>query len=186
MTDRDLLASSRPAMAAYPHDQTDKVRAALEGSGRAPPIRGADPVGQFRGRVAEIQSNSTDLELVVFPEIYLCSDCDKAVDANDRLRSAAEPLDGPPGAGIGGGAAELGMWLIPGSCPSSVTAVVCTTRTWCSIRPAILSRANRKVFPWRPHGRRDTNSRCSTCRMPVAPRRYGRVDRVRSGGDGDR
>jgi hypothetical protein len=30
MTDRDLLASSRPAMAAYPHDQTDKVRAALE------------------------------------------------------------------------------------------------------------------------------------------------------------
>lgn len=86
MTDRDLLASSRPAMAAYPHDQTDKVRAALEGSGRAPPIRGADPVGQFRGRVAEIQSNSTDLELVVFPEIHLCGDCDKAVDANDRLR----------------------------------------------------------------------------------------------------
>jgi len=79
MTDRDLLASSRPAMAAYPHDQTDKVRAALEGSGRAPPIRGADPVGQFRGRVAEIQSNSTDLELVVFPEIHLCGDCDKAV-----------------------------------------------------------------------------------------------------------
>ena len=117
MTDRDLLASSRPAMAVYPHDQTDKVRAALEGSGRAPPIRGADPVGQFRGRVTEIQSNSTDLELVVFPEIHLCGDCDKAVDANDRLRSAAEPLDGPPGAGIGGGAAELGMWLIPGSVP---------------------------------------------------------------------
>lgn len=29
----------------------------------------------------------------------------------------SEPLDGPPGAGIGGGAAELGMWLIPGSVP---------------------------------------------------------------------
>jgi len=99
MTDRDLLASSRPAMAAYPHDQTDKVRAALEGSGRAPPIRGADPVGQFRGRVAEIQSNSTDLELVVFPEIYLCGDCDKAVDANDRLRSAVRTARRAPGCG---------------------------------------------------------------------------------------
>lgn len=99
MTDRDLLASSRPAMAAYPHDQTDKVRAALEGSGRAPPIRGADPVGQFRGRVAEIQSNSTDLELVVFPETHLCGDCDKAVDANDRLRSAVRTARRAPGCG---------------------------------------------------------------------------------------
>jgi predicted amidohydrolase len=68
-----------------------------------PPIRGADPVGQLRGQVAEIQSNSTDLELVVFPEIHLCGDCDKAVNANDWLRSAAEPLDGLRVRALGGG-----------------------------------------------------------------------------------
>jgi predicted amidohydrolase len=39
------------------------------------------------------------------------------VDANDRLRSAAEPLDGARVRALGEGAAELGMWLIPGSVP---------------------------------------------------------------------
>jgi hypothetical protein len=51
MTDRELLASSRPAMAAaYPHDQTDKVRAALEGSGRARRSGVLIPSANFEGK----------------------------------------------------------------------------------------------------------------------------------------
>lgn len=50
MTDRDLLASSRPAMAAYPHDQIDKVRAALEGSGRARRSGVLIPSANFEGK----------------------------------------------------------------------------------------------------------------------------------------
>ncbi len=53
------------------------------------------PSVNFEGESRKSKVNSTDLELVVFPEIHLFGDCDKAVDANDRLRSAAEPLTGP-------------------------------------------------------------------------------------------
>ena len=44
------------------------------------------PSVNFEGESRKSKVNSTDLELVVFPEIHLCGDCDKAVDANDRLR----------------------------------------------------------------------------------------------------
>ena len=57
------------------------------------PITGADPVGQLHAQAAEIQRDSTDLELIAFPEIHLCGDCDNAVDSNEWLRSAAEPLE---------------------------------------------------------------------------------------------
>ena len=73
-----------------------------------PPITGADPVGQLHAQAAEIQRESTDLELVVFPEIHLCGDCDIAADSNEWLRSAAEPLDGPRVRALGEAAADSG------------------------------------------------------------------------------
>jgi len=82
-----------------------------------PPITGVDPVGRLHAQAAEIQRDSTDLELVVFPEIHLCGDCDNAVDSNEWLRSAAEPLDGPRVRALGETAAALGVWLIPGTVP---------------------------------------------------------------------
>src|SRR5258705_6054702 len=81
------------------------------------PITGRDPVGQLHAQATEILRNSSDLDLLVFPEIHLCGDCDNAVDSNDWLRSAAEPLEGPRVRALGEAAAALGVWLIPGSVP---------------------------------------------------------------------
>ena len=47
-----------------------------------PPIMGADPVGQLHAQAVEIQRESSDLGLLVFPEIHLCGDCDIAADGN--------------------------------------------------------------------------------------------------------
>src|SRR5258705_1713882 len=84
---------------------------------RTPPITGADPVGQLYAQAAKIQRESTNLELLVFPEIHLCGDCDIAADGNEWRRSAAEPLDGPRVKALGKAAGALGVWLIPGSVP---------------------------------------------------------------------
>src|SRR5258705_3763069 len=83
-----------------------------------PPITGADPVGQLYAQAAKIQRESTNLELLVFPEIHLCGDCDIAVDSNEWLRSAAEPLGGPRVRALGEAARALEVWLISGSVPA--------------------------------------------------------------------
>src|SRR6478752_170349 len=80
-----------------------------------PPITGAHPVGQLYEQATEIQRASSALELIVFPEIHLCGDCDIAADSNEWLRSAAEPLDGPRVQALGEAAAAVGVWLIPGT-----------------------------------------------------------------------
>ena len=116
-----------------------------------PPITGVDPVGRLHAQAAEIQRDSTDLELVVFPEIHLCGDCDNAVDSNEWLRSAAEPLDGPRVRALGETAAALGVWLIPGTVPELADAG-CVYNTQVVFNPSgNLVASYRKVFPWRPY-----------------------------------
>jgi predicted amidohydrolase len=115
------------------------------------PITGADPVGQLHAQATEIQRNSTDLELIVFPEIHLCGDCDNAVDANEWLQSAAEPLDGPRVAALMETAAALGVWLIPGSVPElGDGARVYNTQVVFDPSGNLVA-SYRKVFPWRPY-----------------------------------
>ncbi len=105
-----------------------------------PPITGVDPVGQLAAQVAEILGDSARLDLIVFPpEIHLCGDCDAAPpDANDWLRAAAEPLDGPRIRALGEVARQLGgCGWIPGSVPelrAGDRGGGCTTPRWCSTR----------------------------------------------------
>jgi predicted amidohydrolase len=115
-----------------------------------PPITGTDPVGQLHAQAMEIQRGSSTLELLVFPEIHLCGDCDTAADSNQWLRSAAEPLDGPRVRALGEAAAALGVWLIPGSVPELGDAGR-VYNTQVVFDPAgNLVASYRKVFPWRP------------------------------------
>jgi predicted amidohydrolase len=116
-----------------------------------PPITGADPVSQLHEQAAEIQRASSILDLVVFPEIHLCGDCDIAVDSNDWLRSAAEPLDGPRVRALGEVAASLGVWLIPGSVPElGDGGRVYNTQVVFDPNGQLVA-CYRKVFPWRPY-----------------------------------
>jgi predicted amidohydrolase len=115
------------------------------------PIAGADAVGQLHAQAKEIQRESTDLELLVFPEIHLCGDCDTAADSNEWLRSAAEPLDGPRMQALAEAAAALGVWLIPGSVPELGDGGR-IYNTQVVFDPAgNLVASYRKVFPWRPY-----------------------------------
>jgi predicted amidohydrolase len=115
------------------------------------PITGADPVGQLSGQAKEIQRESRHLDLVVFPEIHLCGDCDTAQDSNEWLRSAAEPLDGPRVRALAEVASDLGVWLIPGTVPELGDGgrVYNTQVVFDPAGPLVAS--YRKVFPWRPY-----------------------------------
>lgn len=116
-----------------------------------PPITGADPVSQLHAQAEEIRSTSDNLDLVVFPEIHLCGDCDLAQDANRWLRDAAEPLDGPRVRALSDVAAGLGLWFVPGSIPE-LDADGRYYNTQVVFDPnGTLVVSYRKVFPWRPY-----------------------------------
>lgn len=116
-----------------------------------PPITGADPVGQLQAQAAEIQRESINLDLIAFPEIHLCGDCDTAVDSNEWLRSAAEPLEGPRVRALGEAAARVGVWLIPGSVPELGDGGRVYNTQIVFDPSGNLVASYRKVFPWRPY-----------------------------------
>src|ERR1700760_2086878 len=115
-----------------------------------PPITGPDPTGQLQAQAAEIQRQSTGLDLLVFPEVHVCGDCDTAADSNEWLRSAAEPLDGPRVRALGKVAAELGVWLIPGTVPELGDGERVYNTQIVLDATGNLVASYRKVFPWRP------------------------------------
>lgn len=115
------------------------------------PLTGDDPVAQLHAQAAQIASGSERLDLIVFPEIHLCGDCDNAPDGNAWLLAAAEPLDGPRGRTLGEIAKELGVWLIPGSVPElGDDGGVYNTQPVFDPDGRLIA-GYRKVFPWRPY-----------------------------------
>jgi predicted amidohydrolase len=115
------------------------------------PLTGPDPVAQLRGQGAQILSESPDLGMIVFPEIHLCGDADTADDANAWLKAAAEPLDGPRVEELARIAAELGVWLVPGSVPElDDDGRVYNTEVVLNPQGELVA-SYRKVFPWRPY-----------------------------------
>jgi predicted amidohydrolase len=134
------------------------------------PITGADPVGQLHAQAAEIRSGATDVDLIVFPEIHLCGDCDNAPDPNEWLRAAAEPLDGPRIRALSAVAAELGVWLIPGSVPErGDDGGVYNTEVVFDPQGTLFA-SYRKVFPWRPYEAWSSGHEFTVFDMPGAGR----------------
>jgi predicted amidohydrolase len=114
------------------------------------PLAGPDPVAALRRQAEQIHSATSGLDLIVFPEIHLCGDSDTAADGNAWLKAAAEPLDGPRMRALGKIAADLGVWLIPGSVPEFDDGSVYNTEVVFDPRGALVA-SYRKVFPWRPY-----------------------------------
>jgi predicted amidohydrolase len=115
------------------------------------PLTGADPVADLRTQAIEILSATPDLDLMVFPEIHLLGRCDAADDPNEWLRSAAEPLDGPRMRALSEAAADLGVWLIPGSVAElGEDGRVYNTEVVFNANGELVT-SYRKVFPWRPY-----------------------------------
>jgi predicted amidohydrolase len=115
------------------------------------PLTDADPVAALHRQADEILSATAKLDLIVFPEIHLFGGCDTAGDSNEWLKAAAEPLDGPRVRALSRVAAELGVWLIPGSV-AELGGDGRVYNTEVVFDPAgELIASYRKVFPWRPY-----------------------------------
>lgn len=116
-----------------------------------PPITGPDPVDQLRSQATSIREGMPAPAMIVFPEIHLCGDADTAADSNAWLNAAAAPLDGPRVTQLARIAADLDVWLIPGSVPE-LGADGRVYNTAVVFNPAgELVAGYRKVFPWRPY-----------------------------------
>ena len=90
-------------------------------------------------------------ELMVYPELHLCSVGAAGLDAEQYVAEYGEPLDGPRGQALSALAQELGIWLIPGSVVElGEDGAVYNTAVVYNPQGELVTRY-RKAFPWRPY-----------------------------------
>ncbi|MEU0497085.1 carbon-nitrogen hydrolase family protein [Mycobacterium sp. NPDC006124] len=105
-------------------------------------------VDEFRERMHDLVRQYPRTSSFVFPELHLLGGLDPSDQAD--LRRHAEPLDGPLCKGLAALAAELGVWLMPGSVLESTDGGL-IYNTMVVFSPAgELAASYRKIFPWRP------------------------------------
>ncbi|MEJ3658022.1 carbon-nitrogen hydrolase family protein [Actinomycetes bacterium KLBMP 9759] len=114
----------------------------------APRAIGAD-LGPFVEDVARRAAGGA--RLVAYPELHLFGSTLYPVEErNDVLRAAAVGLDGPMVAELAAVAAEVGVWLVPGTvCERGPAGELFNTALVLS-PDGNLAAAYRKIFPWRP------------------------------------
>jgi predicted amidohydrolase len=118
---------------------------------QAPPVYATDDVGFFSEQARRLLGTFPQTRFMIFPELHLHAGSGGRPGSPDQLRDQAQPLDGPRVAELGRLAAELGIWLLPGSlCESDGAGGFYNTAVVFS--PAgELAAAYRKCFPWRPY-----------------------------------
>ncbi|MEU8526951.1 carbon-nitrogen hydrolase family protein [Streptomyces sp. NPDC048629] len=90
-------------------------------------------------------------ELVVYPELHLCSEGMETMTLDAYYETYAEPLDGPRGKALGALARELGIWLIPGTVlERGVDGKVYNTAVVYGPDGELVARYQ-KIFTWRPY-----------------------------------
>ncbi|GGV08439.1 hypothetical protein GCM10010275_55980 [Streptomyces litmocidini] len=111
----------------------------------------AESFDQFADGLRRRMKSPDRAELVVYPELHLCSRGAETMTLEEYYDTYAEPLDGPRGAALGALARELGVWLIPGTVLERAedgkvhnTAVVYGP-------DGELAAHYRKIFTWRPY-----------------------------------
>ncbi|MDQ6739191.1 MAG: carbon-nitrogen hydrolase family protein [Actinomycetota bacterium] len=117
---------------------------------QAPPRLIGDPLAGFADEVSRAVAEQPDARLVIFPELHLFGDGRPDRQRTEALLESAEPLDGPRVAGLKEMAADLGIWLVPGSvCERGEDGKLFNTQLVLSPNGE-LAGYYRKVFPWRP------------------------------------
>ncbi|NKX54305.1 carbon-nitrogen hydrolase family protein [Arthrobacter mobilis] len=121
-----------------------------------------EPLAAFAAEVAAAVEHQPQTRLVVFPELHLFGDGDPDRQRTEALQDAAEPLDGPRVKGLRELAADLGIWLVPGSvCERGPEGQLFNTQLVLS-PDGELAGYYRKIFPWRPHEPYDPGDRFAT------------------------
>lgn len=129
---------------------------------QAPPRLIGEPVKAFAAEVSSAVEAHPDTKLVVFPELHLFGDSFPDLARTEALQAAAEPLDGPRVNQLRELAADLGIWLVPGSvCERGPEGQLFNTQLVLS-PGGELAAFYRKVFPWRPSEPYDPGDRFIT------------------------
>ena len=113
------------------------------------------PADDLDGFAADVRRRIRGLPatpLVVYPELHLCGPARGADPFDpDRPQDSAEPLGGPRDRALGRLAADLGVWLAPGSVYERGTdGRIHNTAVVYSPEGERVA-AYRKIFPWRPY-----------------------------------
>ena len=121
-----------------------------------------EPVSAFVDEVTAALAAQPHSRLVVFPELHLFADSDPDQQRTEMLQASAEPLDGPRVNELRQLAADLGIWLVPGSvCERGPEGQLFNTQLVLSPEGE-LAGYYRKVFPWRPFEPYDPGDRFTT------------------------
>ncbi|GAA3701715.1 hypothetical protein GCM10023081_42690 [Arthrobacter ginkgonis] len=126
---------------------------------QAPPRLIGEPVSAFAAEVRAAVERQPGTRLVVFPELHLFGDGNPDLQRTEVLQESAEPLDGPRVRQLRQLAADLGIWLVPGSvCERGPEGQLFNTALVLSPEGE-LAGYYRKIFPWRPHEPYDPGDR---------------------------
>ncbi|WP_427133496.1 carbon-nitrogen hydrolase family protein [Pseudarthrobacter sp. S9] len=129
---------------------------------QAPPRLIGEPLSAFADEVTAALAVKPDSKLVVFPELHLFGDSYPDLQRTEALLDSAEPLGGPRVKELRELAADLGIWLVPGSvCERGPEGQLFNTQLVLS-PDGELAGYYRKVFPWRPFEPYDPGDRFTT------------------------
>ncbi|WP_459384058.1 carbon-nitrogen hydrolase family protein [Arthrobacter humicola] len=121
-----------------------------------------EPVSVFADEVKAALAAQPHSKLAVFPELHLFGDSVPDQQRTEVLQDSAEPLDGPRVKELRQLAADLGIWLVPGSvCERGPEGQLFNTQLVLSPQGE-LAGYYRKVFPWRPFEPYDPGDRFTT------------------------
>jgi predicted amidohydrolase len=125
-----------------------------------------EPLIRFAEHVQSLLKSFPQTRMIVYPELHLCH-----ADLNKQeLLERAEPLDGTRVSALRELAADLGVWLIPGSvCELGAGGELFNTALALSPEGALVA-SYRKVFPWRPYEPFDAGDRFVTFDVPEVGR----------------
>ncbi|MBN8412706.1 carbon-nitrogen hydrolase family protein [Halomonas litopenaei] len=138
------LASQSPLQATAGVPPTDRyLRLALVQSA-------AESLEEFATGLRQRMHSPSAAELVVYPELHLCSLGMESMSQEAYYAAYAEPLDGPRGRQLAELAREFGIWLIPGTVLERADdGRVYNTAVVYDPHGELVARY-RKIFTWRP------------------------------------
>jgi predicted amidohydrolase len=129
---------------------------------QAEPVPYDRPLDTFADEVTALLAEHPGTRLAMYPELHLCG--------AENPRETAEPLDGPRTAWLAELAADLDIWLIPGTvCEQGPNGEVFNTALAFSPAGELVAHY-RKIFPWRPFEPYDPGDRFVVFDIPEAGR----------------
>src|SRR5699024_3091120 len=117
---------------------------------QAAPRIAATAIDEFSHAMRAIIATHPRTRMVIYPELHLCGTTDAAEDETQQLQGMAQALDDSRGTALAELAAELNVWLLPGSvCERGEDGELYNTSMAYSPQGQLIA-SYRKIFPWQP------------------------------------